>query len=342
MSRDNTAEATSLNDIDFSEAFDAVESPEISDDAPINDIEPKDSTETPETNEPEQAEATEPVEQAPELIAPPEYFPKEFKEHFESLQKLEGGRDYAQQWANQYAEHQKFINSKLDEVSKSKQDIETFQQYQQALQPLNQIWQQQAVHPAMGVAQLAHYGQMLYNDPQGLINEIASRANIDLNKFVEEQPYVDPQIAELQRTVQQQQQQFQQTIGQFQQGQSEQQQQAIEQEAFKFRDATGDDGQPLHPHLEQVWQQMQPILCGMEQGRHQSPQAAYKEAYDIAVSMDSNIQAEMQKAQEKAKAEQLHKQAEKASESDTSVNSKSKDAPKVKRDLNNIFDDLLD
>lgn len=330
MSNENTAEAVSLDDIDFSEVHDdTVESPEVLDDAPINDIEPKDAPEASETTD-EQADKV-------EYIEPPEYFPKEFRDHFQALQKLEGGKDYAQHWASQYSEHQNYINSKLDEVAKSKHDIETFNQYQQALQPLNQIWQQQAVHPAMGVAQLAHYGQMLYNDPKGLINEIAQRANLDLNQLVEEQPYIDPHVQDQLRTLQQQNQQFQQAIGQFQQGHTEQQNQAINNQIAEFEDLKDSSGQPAHPYFQQVHQTMAELLKIPNNNIND-----LKSAYDRAVMLDVDIQNEVRQKQEKEKAEQLHKEAEKASQSDTRVGSKSKDAPDVKRSLDNIFDHILD
>jgi len=304
------------------------------DDIEVNDEENNDVNDVSMDDEHQEEEVE--VEVAPPLDAP-EFFSKEHKEYFGKLQDLKGGRDYAEQWSNQYNEHQKYISTKSQEIADSKRDLDTFQQYNKALQPLDSHWKKNGINPAMGLAQMAHYGQMMYNDPKALIMELAQSSNVDLNTLLDEQPYVDPVVDERMRTLEQQLQQSQQVIGQFQQGMQNQSAQAVYSQISDFKNATDSEGQPLHPHLEQVHQDMSTLL--------QMPNSGVtdlKTAYDRAVQFNPEIQKQLQGQQVNGEAAKLQAEAVKAKQASAKVNSKSKDAPKVKRTLNNLFDGVLD
>src|SRR5690606_3245973 len=217
----------------------------------FDDVEVIDGVNEVDVNQSPEGEDHQEVEEV-QLIDPPEFFSKEHKEYFQKLQELEGGRDYAQRWHDQYNEHQKYINQKQQEIAERRRDLETFQQYNQALQPLQQHWQKNAINPAMGLAQMAHYGNLMYSDPKALIMELAQTSNVDLSSLLDEQPYIDPVVEQRMRTLEQQLQQSQQVIGQFQQGMQNQSAQAIYNQINEFANATDSDGQPLHPYLEQV------------------------------------------------------------------------------------------
>jgi len=63
-------------------------------------------------------------------------------------------------------------------------------------------------------------------------------------------------------------------------------------------------------------------------------------AYDFAVQYNPEIQKEIQAQSEREKAKQRQAEADKAKASKTGVNSKSKDAPKSKPTINQLFDDM--
>ncbi len=317
MTEVNTAEAASLENIDF----DFEDTPEVDDQSteeerPIDSIEPK--------------EAEEPVEEQPpeiEALEPPEYFTKEQKEAFKAIQD----RQAQEAWVSQYNEHQKYITQKSQEIAEQKRNLETFNQYQQAIQPLNEHWQKNAIHPAMGLAQLAHYGQMMYSNPQGLIQEIAQSAGIDLNQVVEDQPYIDPNT----RSLQQELQQLKQYIGQTQQEKANQSAQAIQHEVNVFADAKDSNGNLAHPYIEKV----APIMAQLIQTQGNGIDDL-QSAYDFATQYNPEIQKEVQAQAEKERAKQRQAEADKAKAAAKKVNSKSNDSPKSKPSLNDLFDDV--
>lgn len=315
MNQENTAEAASLSDnfdFDFDETLenDDQEGELLDGDAPIDNIEPK---------EPDQPEI--------EALEPPEFFTKEQKEAFKVIQD----RAAQKAWINQYNEHQKYITQKSQEIADQKRNLETFNQYQQAIKPLHEIWQRNAVHPAMGLAQLAHYGQMLHSNPQQLIQEIAQQAGIDLTQVVEDQPYIDPQTRNLQQEIQQ----LKATIGQFQQGQANQSAQAIQQQIHAFAEAKDSSGNVAHPYFEQV----APIMAQLIQIQGNGIDDL-DTAYQHATQYNPDIQKEIQARAEKEKAAARQAEADKAKAAAKRVNSKSKDAPKSKPSINELFDDM--
>lgn len=320
MTQENTAEAASLDEnFDFNFDDEVLENDDQEAEKPIDNIEPKE----PDAELPEQPEQVEQVE----ALEPPEYFTKEQKEAFKAIQD----RAAQEAWVNQYTEHQDYINQKLNEIDKNRQNLETFNQYQQALQPLSEIWQKNAVHPAMGLAQMAHYGQMLYSNPQQLIQEIATQTGIDLTQLVEDQPYIDPQTRSLQQEVQQ----LRATIGQLRQGQANQSAQVIHNQIAAFADEKDSSGNLAHPYFEKVAPVMTQLLQIQDNDIND-----LKSAYDYAIQYSPEIQKEIQAQQEKEKAKARQAEATKAKAAAKKVNSKSKDAPKHKPTINELIDDM--
>lgn len=294
----------------------------------------------------EAVEQTEP-EPTHDPLEAPEFFSKEHKDYFQKLQEMEGGRTYAEQWLNQYNDGQKYITQKSQKVAEERRQYENqlnaYNQYQQALQPVNEIWQKNGIAPQVGVAQMAYYGKLLHTNPQALIQEVAKYANIDLNKVIEEQPYEDPETRNLKNQVQQ----LQQSIGQFQnhyqQGQTQQQTQAINNVISEFQNSKTPDGNFAYPHIRQdsphyqkVEQQMAYLMNspthGLQQLNHMDK---LTQAYQLALNYVPEIQAEIQAANEKAKAEERNAQANKLKNASIRTNSKTKDAPAVMPDFEN-------
>lgn len=326
MSNENTAQAASLED-DFMD-FDL-------------DVSQDEADGGDEVTQPEAQEVTEQID----LLEAPEYFSKEHKEIFAKLQEAEGGRDYAQHWLDQWNENQKYITQKsqkfADERRQYENQLNEYGQYQKALDPILPYWQSQGIAPAVGIAQMAYYNQMLNTDVAALVKEIANSPQaqaqgFSLDKYLEEQPYIDPHVQDQLRTLQNQNQQFQQAIGQFQQGQQQQSAQAIQNEINTFASMQDDSGQPAHPFFERVNKDMAVLLQMPNNGIDD-----LKTAYDRAVQYNPEIQAELAAQQEKEKAQARQAEAQKAKQASVRTSSKSKDAPKRKpNNINEIFDDF--
>ena len=327
---ENTEDSASFEDRLMAE-LDTVESPEVAEDAPINDIEVK--------------EEGEQVEDVPTLdpLEAPEFFSAEHKEYFKQLQEMENGRPIAENWLNQYQENQKYITKKSQSLAEEKrqyeQQLQEYNQYQQALQPISEIWQRQGIAPSVGVAQMAYYGQLLHTDPQALINEVAKFAGIDLNQVVEDQPYIDPAIQSQLRNLEQQNQQLQQYTVQQQQQAQQQQQQAINEQIQVFVSETDDKGQPLRPYLQESSPHKDAVgqyMAG-ELTKQFYPAKDMAEAYERAVNNLPELRQEVLKMQEAEQAKARQAEVEKAKKASVKVNSKSKEAPQIEES----FEDRL-
>jgi hypothetical protein len=266
-------------------------------------------------------EPVEPVEEYTPLDAP-EFFAKDHKELFAKMQEDESSRAYAKAWHDQYTSGQEFINGKLQEVQSSKQDLQTFKDYQQAISPLNETWASRGMTPAQGLVQLAHYGQMLNSNPAQLIQEIATSGRVDLNKLVEEQPYVDPQVAQLQQQMQnmqmqnQQQQQYQQHQQQLKSNET------VNKTITEFQSATDENGNSKHPYFAQVENIMAELITMPNNGIDD-----INSAYERAVQYNPEIQAEIQAQAKKQEAESRNVEAIKATTASIKTQSTNQDAP---------------
>lgn len=61
----------------------------------------------------------------------------------------------------------------------------------------------QGMDTVSGVRQLVSYAEQLARDPKATIPQLAKLYGIDLQSLVAEQPYVDPQVAQLQSQLEQ-------------------------------------------------------------------------------------------------------------------------------------------
>ena len=304
--------------------------------------------EVPDDDQPiEKAEVVEDVPVHDPLEAP-EFWGAEHKELFNKLKSIEAAeaRQIAEGWVNQWKDQQKYITQKSQTVAEERRQYENqlnqYNQYQQALRPINEIWQANGIAPAVGVAQMAYYGKLLHTDPQALIKEVAKFANIDLNQVVEEQPYIDPHIQGQLRTYEQQLQQLQQFIGQSQQEKQQQSVQAINNVITNFIDLTDGNGKFINEHLrpespyrENLEREMAQLMTNPYSEISQITDQAQKlqAAYTKAINYIPEIQALKEKEQAAARQAEVQK----AKQASVRTNSKSKDAPAVK----SSFDDQL-
>ena len=216
----------------------------------------------------------EPVEEV-EVLEPleaPEFFRPEHKELFSGM----NNRDAQQGWLDQYKEGQESFNKKSQELGDWKQDRNSYNQFQQAIQPMVEAWKFQGVDPAIGVAQLVSYSQAMQQDPKGTLMKLAGQYNVNLEDAYAEQPYVDPTVRTLQQQNSQLQQQANQQSQQWQQWQNAQQAQKLTSEVESFKAA--------NDHVELVEQDMADL---MNMGRAKDLQSAY----DLAIKYSPEVQA---------------------------------------------------
>lgn len=258
-----------------------------------------------------------------EPLAAPEFYTKEHKEIFAKLNDIEGGRDIQEGWISQYNETQDFIKNNQKEADLWKKEQETYNQYQQAVQPMLQEWQMQSVHPAMKIAQYVAYEQQLKQDPQGTLMKLAESYGIDLNEALAEQPYIDPTVRTLQQENRQLQQAQQQHDQQMQQWQKQQELEAGTRALENFKNQTDSAGNLVNVHFDTVLGDMYEIL---QRGIvDQNDPNALQLSYDKALKYNEEVQKATQQEQLAKKQEEIKK----AKNATTRINSKSKDAPEA-------------
>ena len=260
------------------------------------------------SNEPEYEEIEEQVEEVQEFepLTPPEFFRKEHKTLFEKMAEIDGGRDFQQAWHDQYNEGQKLINEKLKEFNTWGQERQSYQQYQQAIQPLIPQWQQRGINPAVGLTQLASYAQSLQADPTSTILKLAKDYGVNLEETLQEQPYVDPTVRTLQEKIDQLMSQQQQTQQQWQQQQQNAQLSQVYGAIDSFKDAKNENGELLNPHFEALHDDMATLI---NMGKAKSLEDAYKQA----MRYNDDIQKQL-KADELARKQADVKKAKTASQ----------------------------
>lgn len=151
--------------------------------------------------------------------------------------------------------------------------------------------------PDAGIRQVLSYAEALARDPASTIPQLAQMYGVDLASLVAEQPYIPPEVQTLQQRLQQVEGSYQQMLQQQQQ----QQQARLNEEIRAFQSATDEQGNPLHPHFDRVFESMVKLAKG---GLVQNIQ----QAYEYAISLDKDLQAEI--AQEQARKEAAARAAE--------------------------------
>lgn len=212
-------------------------------------------------------------------------------------------------WQEQWKESEGHLTRKQQEFADFQRRADPVLQ---VLQPYEQYWAQQGLSPAQGVTQIMSYANALASDPAGTLRQLADMYGVDLQQLVADAPYVDPQIAALERRLAAFEQDRQT------QGQQHQQQlhNRVAQEIQAFQEAKDEQGNPKAPHFDRVFDRMLGLARG---GLAQNIQ----QAYEMAVSLDAELQAEIsqKRAADEAAAQALA--AKKAVEASRTVQGKS-------------------
>lgn len=257
-----------------------------------------------------------PADDELDVLTAPQHWKTDIQELFSKLGGVEGGRDWQQFLLDRHKEMEGDYTRKTQELADNRKQFETqfneYQQFNQMVAPFAQQWQMQGMSVQQGMGQLLSYAQALAQDPQGTVLHLAKQYGVDLESAVGELPYVDPQV----QAMQDQLQQTQSALQQMQQQQQESQQTAVVQQIQQFADATDEQGQPLRPHFETVYDQMVQLI---QLGHAQDLETAYKKA----VQLNPEIQADMRKLEEEAAAKARQVKVLQARQAATVVESRS-------------------
>jgi len=209
-------------------------------------------------------------------IDPPANWPKQEQEFFRNLspQMQHAYLDRARHMTADYTR-------KTQELAQIRQH---YNEFDRVIGPRVQQWALNGMGPAQAVQQLIALSDFATNQPKEFLQYFANLRGVDLNELSQgqQEEYIDPQVATLQKQLAQVQAHLNQST-QYQQHAAQQQQAAQYQQAFQvtnsaidnFANQLGQDGKPLYPYFNDLEEDM---AAEIETGRAQTIQEAYERA----------------------------------------------------------------
>lgn len=284
--------------------------------------------ETAEAEEPEeQEEAAEAEESEVEEESPP----IEARHHWKAADKelfAEMPRNVQQRWLEREDEFQSGMVKKGEELAQVRQFQESVQS---AVSPYVQDWQIKGIDPYTGFQRALAIVGKLDKDPQSALVELAQERGVNLEQAIQDAPYVDPQVHELQRQVRELSEQ-QETV---QQSQTQAQQQGIEQTLRDFEDARDADGNPKHPHFQRLFE---PMGIYIKTGKAQG----LEDAYELAMRYDPDIQNELAQQNKVSTIQSKKESAKRAKAASKTVDSPSTGVTKPTQTLDDAIMEQLE
>ena len=185
------------------------------------------------------------VEEATGAVAP-EHWPAEEREVFDALP--EEAKTFAlSQGERLYSHHQK----RMEELSSERESLERLKPLEQEIAPYREQLRLQGVAEQDVVRQLMAVRHSLQTAPADTIRWLAQQTGVDLNQ-IETETLVDPQEQRLAQVEQQVQQSNQANAQAIQQQQHNAAYQQAESALGQFMSAKDENGNLLHPHVENV------------------------------------------------------------------------------------------
>lgn len=185
------------------------------------------------------------VEEATGAVAP-EHWPAEEREVFDALP--EEAKTFAlSQGERLYSHHQK----RMEELSSERESLERLKPLEQEMAPYREQLRLQGVAEQDVVRQLMAVRHSLQTAPADTIRWLAQQTGVDLNQ-IETETLVDPQEQRLAQVEQQVQQSNQANAQAIQQQQHNVAYQQAESALGQFMSAKDENGNLLHPHVENV------------------------------------------------------------------------------------------
>jgi hypothetical protein len=287
----------------------------------------------------EVAEETPEVEE-PEPIEPLEAWSEDWKNTFKSRSR-EAQEFIMELNKSMQGDYTRKTQALAEERKSTEQQLNDFNAYQQAIQPMIKNWQMQGLHPARGVAQLVAYGQQLQADPTGTLMQLAKDYGVNLNEALEEQPYIDPQVRTLQEKNKKLEQQFNSYTQQQNQAQQLQQQEASAKQALEFYNLKDDSGKSVCPHIQEGSPHREKLVQFIDQYMYMDNSQDYQQAYEMAVWTIPEVRKSILDEQKKSELAQQQAEVKKAQNAKPRIVSKSKDAPEEDFTLDDIISSNL-
>ncbi len=279
------------------------------------------------TEEVVEAASDEPVEaeETPEVteVSPPEHWSEEDQTIFMELD--ERGRNFALSREKQF---DKGIEEKSNELKT----------YREVFEPYKDVIPPGMTEPQM-IQNLLNAQAYLQRNPTEAIKWLMQSYGVDEKQFAptetpvttEDDPYVDPQVKALQERIDALTSDSEQKAQQAEVDR----QNAMLAEIARFRDETDEDGNPTHPHFNNVYGVMAGLL---QSGSAKDMQEAYDKAVWAAPEYrETEVE---QKARELAEKQLAEKQAEAEKAAKAGKTVKGKKSAKTAPKENTLSDDL--
>lgn len=284
---------------------------------------------------------------APKVINAPSSWSAEDKAEFAKLPTT-----IQERFARRATESERAISQKMQELGEHERYLSNLAEVAQTLEPYREQLDLDGISPAQAINQFFALQKLLDKDPEAGIREIARRYDLDLNSVVAPKQGQQQLHPALQQMVERQ----ERLEAELRRRDEDHQQRVMgsyEQQVMEFAEATDEKGNPLHPHLENLIYDMQPIVGQLRaENKSRHPQEILKEAYDRALwsnpkTRESALksQAMQEEAKRIAKENERAQAAKRASKSisGSSALAVAKKAPKsVRETIEAVMNGTLD
>lgn len=288
---------------DLAKAFDEVEDtsePEEANQDTEPDVEPQAEPAEPEGSsdaEPDSEPDTEPDTEAdlePEPISAPEHWSQEDKDQFAGLPD-----DIKPLYLDKVKSIESGYNRKFEDLANDRKSLDPYRALADALEPYKQQMDLQGLTPERYVGQLMAIGEQMRAKPEETIRWLAQTYGVDLAKPDEGggvDEYADPQLTALEQRVSQ----LQTQLSQSQTNQQQASQDYVERQWQAFVGASGEDGKTLYPGADRLRSVISVKLTTLPDVPGETPQQAFKRAYDEVKWADPEIRQSLMEAERKA------------------------------------------
>lgn len=249
------------------------------------------------------------AEEILEAIEAPQMWDKKLKDSFNSWGALgedgqpliPNGREWQKDFGELYGQQQARTTQIEQEAADSRRQYEQIQGFQNEMAQVTGPHQQMIVEsgetPAVFISKALGFTQSAKRDPVGTLLQVVRAGGLeqDLRSRLEGQEYVSPegqQIADLRREMARDKHEALQRRTYNAQQAQQQYAAEIDRKVQTFAEAKDDSGNPLHPHLEVVQDQMAQFIHGREGQRRSGmnlPSMDLEEAYTMACQLDPNL-----------------------------------------------------
>lgn len=202
-----------------------------------------------------------------------------------------------QQFQSLPAELQQFVGRTMEDLNTRAGRYGEYDQIEQhILGPRREAFAREGTNPVVALNQLFALSDFAGSDPSNFVMWFADQHKLDLDALLDARDAAasgDPQIQQLQGTVQT----LQQQLHAREQQELQQQQQRNVDLVRSFAEAVGPDNKPLRPHMPDVMNEWGTQIAAIRQANpNMPPEEVLQKAYDNACWSNPAVRAKMQEA----------------------------------------------